>query len=187
MTASGDGTQRILSSLLGWADDQDLALGDSVMVGAVRALRERGIEVDAVGARTARASIAALRDHLERGGPRRTVIFHGIGWSFITEADFDRLLRAARDVEHLIVVTNLFRGGHGNLGRIESAVNEMLREQAPRHPHVTLVDWHRLAGERVDELTYDGAHLLSPGIEVYADAIARAVEDGPADSLMLEE
>lgn len=164
-----------------------LAIGDSVMVGAARALRTGGIEVDATAARTAAGSIIALRDHLEVHGPRQTVIFQGIGWRFTTAAEFQRLLDAAADVEHLIVLTSLFGGGHGYLDRLALAANEMLREQAQRHPQVTLVDWHQLAEHRAEELTYDGAHLRSSGVDIYVAAILAAVEAGVEDALMLDE
>ena len=168
-----------------------LAIGDSVMAGAARALRTAGIEVDALGARTARGSIAALHDHLERGGPRSVVIFHGIGWNFLEAADFERLREAARGVDRLIVLTTQFRGRHGRLSALESVVNEMLREQARKHPEVILLDWHRISDQRTDELTYDGAHLTAAGIALYVESIVGAVagdpEDDSGDLLLIEE
>ena len=167
--------------------DPPLALGDSVMAGAARALHAVGIEVDAARARPAADGIAALRAHLELHGPRGIVIFQGIGWRFTSPSEFQLLLDAAAGVEHLIVLTHLFEGGHGNLSRLAPAVNEMLREQAALHPHVTLVDWQHLAGRRAEELTYDGAHLRPPGIELYVAAILAAVEAGAENALMLDE
>lgn len=164
-----------------------LALGDSVMAGASRALREAGIEVDALGARTARGSIAALHDHLERGGPRSVVIFHGIGWGFLEAADFERLREAASGVDRLIVLTTRFHGRHGRLSALESVVNEMLREQARKHPEVTLLDWHRISDDRTEELTYDGAHLTAAGVVLYVESIVEAIADDPEDLLLLEE
>lgn len=164
-----------------------LAIGDSVMAGAARALQAGGIEVDAAPARPAAAGIAALRGRMQMHGPRGTVIFQGIGWRFTTPDEFQLLLDTAAGAEHLIVLTHLFEGGHGNLSRLAPAVNEMLREQAERHPRVTLVDWQRLAGHRAEELTYDGAHLKPPGIELYVEAILAAVEAGAEDALLLDE
>ena len=164
-----------------------LAIGDSVMAGAARALRGAGIEVDALGARTAQGSIAALRDHLERGGPRSVVIFHGIGWNFLEAADFERLREAARGVDRLIVLTTQFRGSHGRLSALEPVVNEMLREQARKHPEVILLDWHRISDRRTDELTYDGAHLTVAGVGLYVESIVEAISNDPEELLLLEE
>ena len=179
-----DPQARVLSLVRG---APPLAIGDSVMAGAARALHAGGIEVDAAPARPAADGIAALRNHMQMHGPRGTVIFQGIGWRFTAPAEFQLLLDAAADVEHLIVLTHLFEGGHGNLSRLAPAVNEMLREQAERHPRVTLVDWQRLAGRRAEELTYDGAHLRPPGIELYVGAILAAVEAGAEDAFLLDE
>ena len=70
-----------------------LAIGDSVMVDATWALRVAGLDVDAVGARSAKGSIDVLAHGL-RSKQRDVVIFQGIGYKFLTTADFTRLIEA---------------------------------------------------------------------------------------------
>lgn len=162
-----------------------LAMGDSVMVDAARELRNAGIEVDAVGARSARDSIAALRDHLAEEGARDTVIFQGIGFGFVTEDDFALLMEAAAEVEHVVVLTTQFPA-RPPWTTLERGTNRMIREQAPRYPGVTVVDWNALTDGREDELLPDGTHLNRAAIRLYVDQILAAVQAG-AEGGLLEE
>ena len=162
-----------------------LAVGDSVMLDASRELRNAGIEVDAVGARSARDSIAALRDHLAEEGARDTVIFQGIGFGFVTEDDFALLMEAAAAVEHVVVLTTQFPA-RPPWTTLERGTNRMIREQAPRYPGVTVVDWNALTDGREDELLPDGTHLNRAAIRLYVDEILAAVRAG-AEGGLLEE
>ena len=157
-----------------------LAIGDSVMVGAARMLSERGLDVDAVGARTAYRSMQALERHLAEG-PREAVVFHGVGYEFVDEQDFERLMRIAEDVDHLIVLTRQFPQRDPWI-RLERDGNRMLREGAARHAKVTLIDWHQVTDGREDELTYDGTHLRPLGLQIYVQMIVEAIEAGPSSS-----
>ena len=154
-----------------------LAIGDSVMVGAARLLSERGLDVDAVGARTAHRSMQALERHLA-DAPREAVVFHGVGYEFVDEEDFERLMRIVEDVDHLIVLTRQFPQRDPWI-RLERDGNRMLREGAARHAKVTLIDWHQVTDGREDELTYDGTHLRPIGLELYVQAIINAIAAGP--------
>ena len=157
-----------------------LAIGDSVMVGAARMLSERGLDVDAVGARTAYRSMQALERHLAEG-PREAVVFHGVGYEFVDEEDFERLMRIAEDVDHLIVLTRQFPQRDPWI-RLERDGNRMLREGAARYAKVTLIDWHQVTDGREDELTYDGTHLRPLGLQIYVQMIVEAIEAGPSSS-----
>lgn len=174
---------RVLTVVHGLAP---LAVGDSVMADAARELRKAGIEVDAVGARSARESIAALRDHLAREGARETVIFQGIGFGFVSEGDFALLMEAAAEVEHVVVLTTQFPA-RPPWTVLEREANRIIREQAPRYPGVTVVDWNALTDGRERELTTDGTHLSRAGLRAYVDRIVAAVQAGAEGGLLLEE
>ena len=155
-----------------------LAIGDSVMYHATRALRAAGVDVDAVGARSANGSIQVLARGL-RSKQREVVIFQGIGYQFLTTADFTRLIEAAADVKHLIVLTRQFPPRNPWI-RLEHEGNEMLRREAPKHRNVTLIDWNAITDGREDELTIDGTHLTEPGIDLYVETIVEAIKAGPS-------
>ena len=154
-----------------------LAIGDSVMYYATRALRTAGVEVDAEGARSANESIHLLARGL-RTKQRDIVIFQGIGYEFLTTEDFTRLIDAAADVEHLIVLTRQFPPRNPWI-RLEHEGNEMLRREAPKYANVTLIDWNAITDGREDELTTDGTHLSELGLELYVEAIVEAIRAGP--------
>lgn len=157
-----------------------LAIGDSVMVGAARMLSERGIDVDAKGGRTAYFSMEALEEHLA-GDPREVVVFHGVGYYFVSAEDFGRLMSIAADVDHLIVLTRQFPPRDPWI-RLEREGNEMLRRESAKYDNVTLIDWNEVTDGREDELTTDGTHLTLLGLELYVQLIVNAIEAGPPDS-----
>ena len=162
-----------------------LAIGDSVMVGAARMLSERGIDVDAKGGRTAYFSMEALEEHLA-GGPREVVVFHGVGYYFVSAEDFGRLMSIAADVDHLIVLTRQFPPRDPWI-RLEREGNEMLRSESAKYDNVTLIDWNEVTDGREDELTTDGTHLTLLGLELYVQLIVNAIETGPPYSVGIAE
>ena len=157
-----------------------LAIGDSVMVGAARLLSERGLDVDAVGARTAYQSMKALEEHLA-AGPREVVVFHGIGFEFVDTEDFDRLMRIVEDVDHLIVLTRQFPPRDPWI-RLERDGNELIRTESAKYDKVTLIDWNQITDGREDELTTDGTHLRPDGLALYVQTIVDAIAAGPSSS-----
>ena len=156
-----------------------LAVGDSVMRHARFALRDAGLEVDALGGRTARQSMSALRQHLERGGTERVVIFQGIGYQFVSPDDLRDLMRMVEQVEHVIILTHQFPEQPPWIS-LERSLNDTLRSQADTYGNLKLLDWHAISEERTDELTTDGAHLNPDGIELYVGVIVGAIESSLA-------
>ncbi len=185
--AEGDRVELTVANAAGRFDQlvvhfgaRPLAIGDSVMYHATRALRTAGVDVDAVGARSANGSIDVLARGL-RSKQREVVIFQGIGYQFLTTADFTRLVEAAADVKHLIVLTRQFPPRNPWI-RLEHEGNEMLRREAAKHGNVTLIDWNAITDGREDEFTTDGTHLTEIGIELYVEMIVEAIRAGPADA-----
>ena len=185
--ANGDTVELTVANAAGRFDQlvvrfgaRPLAIGDSVMYYATRALRTAGVEVDAEGARSANESIHVLARGL-RTKQREVVIFQGIGYQFLTTEDFTRLIDAAADVEHLIVLTRQFPPRNPWI-RLEHEGNEMLRREAPKHANVTLIDWNAITDGREDELTTDGTHLSELGLELYVETIVEAIRAGPGSA-----
>ncbi|MCY4618394.1 MAG: acyltransferase family protein [Chloroflexi bacterium] len=170
----GIGPEAAQPTLRGVSGIGPLAVGDSVMRGAVSALAEAGLEVDAVGARSARQSMAAIAKHLETRGHDRTIVFQGIGYNFQTHDDLDDLMHLLKDVPHVILLTHQFPQ-MPPWRDLESTINETLRTRIGQYENVTLVDWHEISEGRQDELTFDGAHLTSAGIDIYVGAIVDAI------------
>ena len=156
-----------------------LAIGDSVMKHAVRMLSERGLDVDAVGGRTAYQSMKALEEHLA-AGPREVVVFHGVGYYFVDTEDFDRLMRIVEEVDHLIILTRQFPPRDPWI-RLEREGNELIRRESAKYDKVTMIDWNQITDGREDELTTDGTHLRPDGLALYVQMIVDAIEAGPAE------
>lgn len=151
-----------------------LAVGDSVMRGAAGALREAGFEVDAVGARSARESLTAIAEHLESQGSDRTIVFQGIGYRLQTADDFDELMQLLSSFAHVVILTHQFPD-IPPWRELESNLNDVLRNHTARYDNVTLIDWHEMSAGRLNELTFDGAHLTAQGIGVYVGVIVETV------------
>lgn len=123
-----------------------LAIGDSVMLGAVDELRRAGIEVDARGCRQASDGVALLR---RRRRLPLVVILHLGTNGAIRMSDVARTLRVLGRGRLLVLMTST-----GPNGPRSSAV---MRSAAQRWPRRTrLVDWARIAGGRIGG---DGIHL----------------------------
>jgi peptidoglycan/LPS O-acetylase OafA/YrhL/LysM repeat protein len=166
-----EATQLVLRGTNGLAP---LAVGDSVMRGAAQALSEAGFEVDAVGARPARMSLSSIADHLESHGHDRTIVFQGIGYDLQTVDDFEEFMQLLKDVSHVVILTHQFPD-IPPWRELESNLNDVLRSHAGDYDNITLIDWHAMSDGRQDELTYDGAHLTTRGVEIYVGAIVDVV------------
>ncbi len=142
-----------------------LAVGDSVMLGAADALRDRigGVEVDAAVSRQFGTGIDILRSRRDSGQLPGTVVVHlgtngGIGGESC-EALMDVL--AGRRV--LIVTLHVPRSW-------EAGNNAVLRDCAYRHG-AGIADWSAIAG-RPGQLAGDGYHLTGDGARSYTDLVA---------------
>jgi peptidoglycan/LPS O-acetylase OafA/YrhL len=152
-------------------DRRVLVLGDSVVRGARRALRERfgSVRIDATVGRQLPDGIERLELLRRRDSLGGTVIIHLGNNGRFTSPQFDRIVRVLRGVERIVFVTVKVPR------RWEASVNKVLSAGKRRHPKVILVDWHRLwrtCSGRV--FMGDGTHLTAPGARCYARAIARA-------------
>ena len=147
-----------------------LAVGDSVMLGASRALLPalgRGAVVNAAVSRQFAKGADEVVAGVKSVKPR-TVVIHLGNNGYIQFEDLAGLLDRLKSVPRVVLVNT----------RVplqwETSVNEAL-DYADRHwKNVVLVNWHAISGRR-PEVLVDGAHMKPEGAKLYARAIARAV------------
>jgi peptidoglycan/LPS O-acetylase OafA/YrhL len=147
-----------------------LAVGDSVMLGASRALEPalgRGAVVDAAVSRQFAKGAEEVMAGLKSVKPK-TVVIHLGNNGYVQFEDLSGLLDRLKRVPRVVLVNT----------RVplqwETSVNEAL-DYADRHwGNAVLVDWHGIT-ERRPEVLVDGAHMTPAGARLYARAIAKAV------------
>jgi len=148
-----------------------IAIGDSVMAGALPQLRDRfgRIRIDAVVGRQVREGIERL-ELLERWGRLgNTVIIHLGNNGHFNSAQFERFMRGLQGVAHVVFVNVKVPR------RWEASVNRVLVAGARRHPGVVLVNWRHLWRTcRGRVFGGDATHLTEAGARCYANAIADA-------------
>lgn len=147
-----------------------IAIGDSVMLGAVSQLRDRGIEaVDAQISRQASSGAGLVR---ERGAqlPRHVVVHLGTNGTYTLDMCRD-LVRAAGNRRTVYLVTIKVPRAW------EKANNDMLQvcDRGFRSDRVVLVDWNALASANPEYLYADGVHLRPEGAQAFARLIERAI------------
>jgi endonuclease YncB( thermonuclease family) len=140
-----------------------LALGDSVMLGAVDELVRAGFEVDARGCRQMRQGLDVLRARRARGTlPRVVVVALGTNW-VVTRGDVERALRIVGPGRLLGLVTPRETGGG------ESSDARVIRDAGRRHPdRIAVLDWARHSRGRAGWFGADGIHLTGAGAAGFA-------------------
>jgi hypothetical protein len=142
-----------------------IAVGESVMLSAVKALGERGIEVHGLEA-TQASGIAEQLETLRDADRFGDVVIVQVGTNgTVTVADLDRIMAAVADVERVIVLS-----AHADRPWI-GPNNELIRALPNHYPDVVVLDWDQIAAT-CDCLTADGIHIEDG--DVYADHIAAA-------------
>ncbi|NLT04743.1 MAG: hypothetical protein GXY03_00385 [Solirubrobacterales bacterium] len=170
-TAACGGAQRFAPGRRAVPGRAPLAVGDSVLLGAARAVAARGFEVDVRGCRQTSEGLALLRARAAAGTlPRFVVIALGTNGP-VTRADLAAALRiVGRDRLLGLVTPRELGGGSG-------ADAETIRAVARRRPGRTLLlDWVAAAAGR-GGLTYgDGIHLAPAGQTAMADLFADGLD-----------
>jgi hypothetical protein len=144
-----------------------LALGDSVMLGAARALSYRGFEVDARCARNPSEGLSILRQRRRRGTLPEIVVM-ALGTNIaISARDIGHMLRTVGRRRTLMLVTPFreWRPFH----------TKPMRRVARRRPkRVKLIDWSARASGNRQWFWSDGTHLRPDGVRVYTRMLKRA-------------
>ena len=148
-----------------------LAIGDSVMRGASRALKRQftSIEVNAAVSRQFNDGIRILRARAAAGTLPDVVVIHLGTNGPINKRQFDLAMAAAKHVR-LVVFVNV---------RVprpwEGYTNRTLSQNVGRYANAALVNWHDASQDLKDGLARDGIHVNSTGATAYARLIAAAV------------
>jgi hypothetical protein len=148
-----------------------LAIGDSVMRGATRALRREfsSIEVNATVSRQFNDGIRILRARATSGTLPDVVVIHLGTNGPISKRQFDLAMAAVKNVR-LVVFVNV------KVPRPwESYTNRTLSQNVKRYPNAVLVNWHDASEDVANALARDGIHLNSAGATAYARLIAAAI------------
>ena len=153
-----------------------LAVGDSVMLGASRALLPalgRGAVVDAAVSRQFTVGAGDILERLRSMKPH-TVVIHLGNNGYVQFDDLAKLLDRLKGVPRVVLVNC----------RVplqwEHSVNDALAYAARHWKNVVLVDWWSITDDR-PQLLVDGAHMKPEGARIYARAIAKAIR-APADT-----
>jgi peptidoglycan/LPS O-acetylase OafA/YrhL len=149
------------------AERRPLAVGASVMLGAMRELR-RHVVVDAAIGRQAPDVLARLERYRAAGRlPDRVVVQIGENGP-VTGDDIRELRQTLPDVRRVVLV-NVRVPQHW-----DGAVNETLAAAVADWPAARLADWHG-ATARAGLLYPDGTHPTPEGRRVYARLVERAL------------
>ncbi len=143
-----------------------LAVGDSVMLGAVAQLRRAGFEVNARGCRQMSDGLRLLARRLAAGSlPDIVVVALGHNWT-ITIDDIRRALMILGSERVLGMVTP-----RGEFATARMAIGAAGRRWPAR---VKVLPWAaRSAGKR---WTWDGLHLTPSGARAFARLLSRAFD-----------
>jgi hypothetical protein len=147
-----------------------LAIGDSVMLGAVEPLRRRGFEVDARGCRQMREGLRLLGARARAGSlPKTVAIALGTNWT-VTSGQIRRALRIMGRRRVLGLVTPREVGGAA------SADQEAIRAAGRRWPRrVKVVDWVVHSASHRGWFWSDGLHLTPKGARALARLMSAAL------------
>ena len=141
-----------------------LAVGDSVMMGAIEPLRRSGFEVDVRGCRQMSEGLRVLRSRLRAGSlPTVVVVALGHNWT-ISPRDIAVALRVLGPERMLGLVTP-----RGALSSARHAIRQAGRRWPDR---VRVLRW--AARSRGRPWTWDGLHLTPAGARAYARLLSQA-------------
>ncbi len=145
------------------------AIGDSVMLGAVRRLQKDiyGLTViDAEVGLQINAATDTLRYRRAAGKLGDVVIVHLGNNGTFTKGQFDRIMRTLSGVDRVVFVNvSVPRAWEG-------PNNQVIAEGVKRYPNAVLVDWHSASADRPELFYKDGYHLRPAGQRIYAGLIS---------------
>ena len=161
--------QRFQPTKLRGAGAPPLAVGDSVMLGAVPQLRRRGFEIDVRGCRQMSEGLGLLSARRRAGSlPDVVVVALGTNWTVTTD-QIRAALRILGPERVLGLVTPPEVGG------VASSDQTAIRAAGHRWKlRVKVLDWVARSAGR--SWTWDGMHLKPEGAVAYARLLSQAFE-----------
>jgi hypothetical protein len=165
--AACGGVERAWPTKLRGAGPPPLAIGDSVMLGAIGQLQSAGFEVDVHGCRQMGEGLALIAGRRRAGSlPRVVVVALGTNW-VVTTTQIRTGLRIVGPTRVLGLVTPPEVGG------VASSDQAVIRAAGRRWPNrVKVLDWVAHSAGR--DWTWDGMHLKPEGAAAYARFLSTA-------------
>jgi hypothetical protein len=151
-----------------------LAVGDSVMLGARRAVQRTipGIVVDAVVSRQFGDAIRLLQGYADfKALPQVVVIHLGTNGAF-SDGQFDAMMRVLGPNRRVYFLTAREPRSW------EPIVNQRLHAGAQRWRNVKIIEWHDVANPHSDWFVADGVHLTGLGQQGYANLLRNSLAAG---------
>jgi lysophospholipase L1-like esterase len=149
------------------------AIGDSVMLGAVRGLQKdiHGLTViDAEVGLQVYAATDTLRYRRASGQLGDVVIVHLGNNGTFTKGQFDEIMRILSGVDRVLFVNVTVPRAW------EEPNNEVISEGVGRYPNAVLADWYSASVDHPEYFVEDGVHLQIKGQKVYAALIADQIK-----------
>jgi hypothetical protein len=141
------------------------AVGDSVMLGAQRALQQflgDRLQMDASVSRHTPQAIDVIRNLHGAGLLGDEFVLHLGTNGTLDGGQFDEIMQLLSGVKRVVVVnTRVDRPW-------EQQVNETIAAGVPRYPNAVLFDWHTAGREHPEFFVEDGVHLTGDGARYYA-------------------
>jgi len=147
---------------------ENLALGDSVMLGAADELADIGIEV--IDAEVGRQwwDASEVTQSLSRSPSPDVVVVHLGNKGALNSGMFDAVMEPLADAERVVFVN--VRAPR----RWQDLVNREVAEGVSRWPNAVLLDWHAFSSGRPELFARDGVHLSPAGRALYVRLVAEA-------------
>jgi peptidoglycan/LPS O-acetylase OafA/YrhL len=141
------------------------AIGDSVMLGAQRALVQflgDRLQLDANVSRHMPEAIDVVRTLRAAGQLGDEVVLHLGTNGTVTDGQFEEMMQLLVGVKRVLVV-------NAKVDRPwEQQVNETLAAGVQRYPNAVLFDWHAAGDAHPELFVADGVHLTGDGARYYA-------------------
>ena len=162
--------------------DRITAVGDSVMLASAPSLLARfpGIHVDAAVSRSMYAAPGILRQ-LQADGLLREYVVVALGTNGPIERETLEQIHDLLDEDQRLILVNAYAPRSWTDG-----VNAELAAFARRYHDVQLADWAGAIGQRLDLLAGDQVHPGTSGGELFAEALAQALQRSQESELRLE-
>ncbi|MFE7314067.1 acyltransferase family protein [Streptomyces sp. NPDC057555] len=152
------------------------AIGDSVMVAATPALKQKlpAITIDAEVSRQLSLAPELVKTLRQHGTLGDTVII-GLGTNGTGgKAALEDAINAAGPSKRFVLVTS-------HVSRPwQDSVNQAMDEVAAHNRNVVVADWNKAITGHDNLLADDGVHPTPAGARIYADTVARALSTLPA-------
>lgn len=145
------------------------AIGDSVMQGAVPALKASGFTVDAAQSRQGTEMVPIIQAARDAGLIGKVVVIHAGTNGTVSDATLDAMIAALPPETNLVLFLTVHADRNWTVGNNEK-INAM-----QRYGIVKILDWDAIAGQHPEVFYSDGIHLREEGQALYTQSIKEAI------------